>query len=182
MSPTDHEKLRQQLILHEGRRRQPYTCTAGKLSIGVGYNISDRGLEPLRVALAREVTLDGLYKHGLTDAEIDRLLDADIAYVEDRVVRILPQYRKLDPVRQRVVIDFVFNLGPRARGFTKALAALKEAVASKGAERRSRYFAECAFHMMQSLWATQVGDGVGRRYDRAERLADMMRTGEDFVR
>ena len=182
MSPSDREKLRTQLILHEGRRRSPYTCTAGKLSIACGYNITDRGLGPLRTASVRHVTMDALYKHGLTDEEIDRILNADIEYFEGRVRHYFPQYDKLDPIRQRVVVDFAFNLGKRALGFTKAVAALKAALAAKVAERRRLHYSECAFEMLHSLWASQVGDGAGKRFDRADRLAQMMRSGEDYIR
>jgi lysozyme len=37
--------LTKQIVLeHEGERLKPYTCTAGKLTIGVGRNLTDRGI------------------------------------------------------------------------------------------------------------------------------------------
>ena len=185
MTPSDLERLRQQLILHEGKRAFPYRCSSGKLSIGVGYNLDDRGLAPLRTAIARHVTVNDLLAHGLPDAEILRVLDADILYFETKVAGYLGvTWERLDPVRQRVVIDFVFNVGPRgALGFTRAIAALRNAVlVARSDERRRLYFTEAAFELMRSLWFTQVGDGYGKTYDRAERLIDMLLTGKDYVR
>ena len=169
LSPKDRVKLVKQLALHEGRRRYPYRCTAGKLSVGGGYNLDDRGLESLCKAIGRRVTLNDLFKHGLSDAEIDRQINADIVYFEDRVIQFFPEYETLDPIRQRVVVDFAYNLGKRALGFTKAIGALKR-----------KDYTECAFQMMHSLWASQVGDGEGRRFDRADRLCEMMKLGEDY--
>lgn len=128
LSPADYTKLRQQLIVHEGRRRHPYRCTAGKLSIGVGYNIDDRGLGDLCRAISRTVNLNELYSRGLTDTEIDLVLTADILYFESRIAKTFPQYLLLDTVRQRAILDFVFNLGKRALGFTRAIDALKRAI------------------------------------------------------
>lgn len=182
MSPEDYSKLRKQLELHEGRRRFPYRCTAGKLSIGCGYNIDDRGLDDLKKAIAREVTLTELYTVGITDAEIDRILDFDIAHFEARVRFYLPEFDQLDSIRQRVVIDFAFNLGKKALGFHNAIAALKSAVRAKNLGQQKLYFTACAYHMTHSLWATQVGDGAGKRFDRADRLSEMMRTGEDYTK
>ena len=36
--------LKDQLIKHEGLRKKVYTCPAGKLTIGVGRNLEDRGI------------------------------------------------------------------------------------------------------------------------------------------
>ena len=54
--------LRDLLERHEGRRAFPYLDTVGKLTIGVGRNLSDRGL---------------------SEDEIDLLLASDIAIAEE---------------------------------------------------------------------------------------------------
>jgi lysozyme len=79
-----------QLRLHEGERLKPYRCTAGKLTIGVGRNLEDRGI-------SRE--------------ESAMLLANDIANEERELLRALPWVAKLDEVRQRVLLDMSFNLG-----------------------------------------------------------------------
>lgn len=38
------EKAEEQLKRHEGYREKPYRCTAGKLTIGFGRNLSDNGI------------------------------------------------------------------------------------------------------------------------------------------
>ena len=38
------DKLEQLLIDHEGYEKKPYTDTVGKITIGVGWNLSDKGL------------------------------------------------------------------------------------------------------------------------------------------
>ena len=37
-------RIKAQLVRHEGMRLKPYRCTAGKLTIGIGRNLDDRGI------------------------------------------------------------------------------------------------------------------------------------------
>ena len=39
-----HKKLANQLIKHEGLRLTPYRCPAGRLTIGIGRNLEDKGI------------------------------------------------------------------------------------------------------------------------------------------
>ena len=39
-----HGKLAEQLTKHEGLRLKPYHCPAGKLTIGIGRNLEDKGI------------------------------------------------------------------------------------------------------------------------------------------
>jgi lysozyme len=86
----NRDAMIRQLRLHEGERLKPYRCTAGKLTIGVGRNLEDRGI---------------------TADESAMLLANDIAAVEQELQRALPWVAKLDEVRQRVLLDMAFNLG-----------------------------------------------------------------------
>lgn len=160
--PIDLAKMEQQLLLHEGLRLTPYRCTANKLTIGVGYNLDDRGLAELEAAIGRP--FDGT----LTREEALQVLRADIARYEAAVRKHWPHYDALDPVRKRVALDMSFNMGFGALKFRGTIAAV---IAGdwKKAKR----------HMMDSLWADQVGDGPGGQMDRAERLSLMMETGVD---
>lgn len=102
----DREAMVRQLRLHEGERLKPYRCTAGKLTIGVGRNLEDRGI-------SRE--------------ESAMLLANDIANEERELVRALPWVAKLDEVRQRVLLDMSFNLGiVGLLGFKNTLATIQE--------------------------------------------------------
>lgn len=145
----DHDaRLIEQLRLHEGERRQPYRDTVGKLTVGIGRNLDDNGLR-------RD--------------EIEYLLANDIADARRELDRYLPWWRGLDPIRQRVLIDMMFNMGPGGpqRG------GLLSFVNTLSNIRQGRY-AEAADMMLASKWAQQVGR-------RAVRLATMMRTGMDYT-
>jgi len=101
-------------------------------------------------------------ERGLLDDEIDFLLDNDIEVVMNEISVSFDWFFDLSEVRQRVVADMIFNLGlPRFKQFKNMIAALE-----------AGDWAEAANQMMDSKWAKQVGK-------RAERLRDMMETGED---
>jgi lysozyme len=98
--------LERQLIAHEGLRTALYHCTAGKLTIGVGHNIDDRGL---------------------TRDQCLVIFRDDIAEVIGELVVAFPWFERLHPTRQAVLVDMAFNLGlPKLRGFRRALAAMQD--------------------------------------------------------
>ena len=41
---SNKETLIEQLMRHEGFRTKPYRCSAGKLTIGYGRNLDDKGI------------------------------------------------------------------------------------------------------------------------------------------
>ena len=45
MTPEMISKLRVSLVLHEGYRKYPYIDSVGKVTVGIGYNITDRGMD-----------------------------------------------------------------------------------------------------------------------------------------
>jgi lysozyme len=85
-----YERLKNQLVLHEDLRLKPYRCTAGKLTIGVGRNLEDRGISKK----------EALY-----------LLDNDIEEVSAELSRRLPWFSDLNGPRKAVLIDMAINLG-----------------------------------------------------------------------
>ncbi|RJE76979.1 hypothetical protein CWB96_06370 [Pseudoalteromonas citrea] len=96
--------LKAQLICHEGLLCKPYTCTAGKLTIGVGRNLEDRGI---------------------TEQEAEYLLDNDIHSVLSEVANEIPIFNNVSEVRQLVLLNMAFNLGVGGlKKFKKMLAAL----------------------------------------------------------
>lgn len=102
---TDLARLKDELIRDEGLRLKPYQDTVGKLTIGVGRNLEDRGLN----------RAEALY-----------LLDNDIASAQMDLGRVLPEFPTFSDARQRALLNMVFNLG-RARfsGFRKMIAAIR---------------------------------------------------------
>lgn len=104
MTGAARQALVAQLVQHEGLRLKPYTDTVGKLTIGVGRNLSDRGI---------------------TEAEAMAMLDADIDLSVRELTESFGWFAGLDPVRQRVLIDMHVNLGLwRLRRFSLMLAAV----------------------------------------------------------
>ena len=102
---VDRAAMTRQLRLHEGERLKPYRCTAGKLTIGIGRNLDDRGI---------------------TREEAAMLLANDIAAEERELLRALPWVATLDEVRQRVLLDMSFNMGlVGLLGFKRTLATIQ---------------------------------------------------------
>lgn len=102
---VDRNAMVRQLRLHEGERLRPYRCTAGKLTIGVGRNLEDRGI---------------------TAEESAMLLSNDISREERELLAALPWVAKLSEVRQRVLLDMSFNLGLQGLlAFKRTLAAIQ---------------------------------------------------------
>lgn len=115
------------LIKHEGLRLHPYTDTRGKLTIGVGRNLIDNGID-------RD--------------EAMMLLRNDIADIFVSINNKRNEWiRNLGPVRRDVVIMMIFNMGMRGfLGFKLAIKAMK-----------AEDWNEAAMEMLNSRWAGQVG-------------------------
>ncbi|MDY0974985.1 glycoside hydrolase family protein [Massilia sp. CFBP9012] len=97
----DRQKLEAQLVIDEGRRAIAYVDTVGKMTAGVGRNITDRPF---------------------FDDEIALMLKNDIKEVEKDLDRRLSWWRQMSPARQNVLANMCFNLGiNRLLGFEKAL-------------------------------------------------------------
>jgi lysozyme len=98
--------LKAQLSTDEGYRQKPYRDTVGKLTIGVGRNLDDIGVN---------------------DAEISLMLDNDIARAEAAAYRLVPTFEDLSDVRKAVIVNMAFNLGERTLGgFHDTLQAIAE--------------------------------------------------------
>lgn len=180
MTPQDYAALEEQLIAHEGLRLKLYLCTSGRLTWGVGYNVTDRGLIPLQRALGRSVTMEDLRGGRLSREDALTVLRMDIPTFEAQIRERLANFDRLDAVRQRAIIDFVFNLGVvGAAAFKSAIAAGRLALQQSDARLTQACWDACAFHIMNSLWARQVDDGLAGKRGRADRVCHMIRTGVD---
>ncbi len=105
MTSDEHAQLRHQLISEEGLRLFAYTDTVGRLSIGVGRNLTDRGI---------------------SQDEAMYLLDNDIATAGSDLAVHYPWTQGLDAVRRSVLLDLCFNIGiDRLAGFVQMLAAVQ---------------------------------------------------------
>lgn len=89
-------RLTNTLIRHEGYRQFPYKDTVGKLTIAVGRNLDDVGIN---------------------ESEARMLLSNDIQHAIDDIRNRFFWFDSIDDIRQEVVINMVFNLG--IKGFSK---------------------------------------------------------------
>lgn len=153
------EILRAELRRDEGERLKVYRCTAGKRTIGVGRNLDDVGISAAETEKLG-ITKASCIAQGITARQSLVLLANDIERCKVDLDRKLPWWRKLDLVRQRVLINMCFNLGINGLlGFKNTLRFVE-----------AGHYAQAASNMLVSKWAGQVGK-------RANRLADLMRLG-----
>lgn len=103
MNPIMFSKLKQLLILHEGKENYPYTDTVGKITIGVGYNLTDRGLP---------------------DSWIEQQCSEDINYFYLQL-SIFPWFQQLNESRQICLVDMCFMGFKKFLSFKKMLSALE---------------------------------------------------------
>lgn len=101
----NRDLLKADLRRDEAVRLKPYSDTKGKLTIGVGRNLTDRGI---------------------TEAECDAMLEHDIDVVAHELAIALPWAAGLSEPRQRALANMAFNMGvPTLRDFKNMLAALE---------------------------------------------------------
>ena len=91
---------------NEGFRDKPYKCTAGKLTIGYGWNIED-------TPISKEAA-EFILKDQLADATAD-------------MMTIFPDLFDFTDEQRIALVDMRFQLGPGGfRKFKKMIAAIKE--------------------------------------------------------
>jgi len=84
------ETSKEMLIRHEGKRRFPYVDTVGKITIGIGRNLTDRGV---------------------SEAEIQLLFDNDYEIAKMEVAKKLPWTVQIPTDCREVLINMCFNMG-----------------------------------------------------------------------
>lgn len=94
-------KLKQLLVKHEGKETFPYIDTVGKITIGIGYNLSDRGV---------------------SEKWINEQYDTDVNYFYTSLMNDYPWFHHLNEVRQMVLVDMAFMGYKRFQSFKKMLA------------------------------------------------------------
>ena len=135
--------LKTQLLREEGAESCAYQDSLGFWTIGVGRLIDSRK------------------GGGLSNDEIDMLLENDIKKITEQIHKFLPWVSKLNEPRQAVMLQMAFQMGIRGLlGFKRTLGSIEDG-----------QFAEAADEMLQSEWAKQTPE-------RANRLAQQMETGE----
>jgi len=105
MTPEARQRLKGLLSQHESYKQFPYADTTGHLTVGIGRNLSDRGIS----------TTEAFY-----------LLDDDILYFSGKLAHYLNFFLKLSENRQIALVDMCFNLGIQGfLNFTQMILALE---------------------------------------------------------
>jgi lysozyme len=100
----DLTKLTALLLRHEGLRLKPYIDTVGKLTVGVGHNLSDKGISK-SIAMA--------------------MLSEDITDTLNFLNLKFDWFKNLDDVRARAIADLTFDLMGGLLDFHKMLEAIE---------------------------------------------------------
>jgi lysozyme len=95
--------LKHLLVDHEGYENKPYLDTEGNITIGIGYNLSARGL---------------------SDAWINTQYDEDVNYFYDSLDNDYPWFKTLSEARKIALVDMCFMGYRKFKGFKKMLLAL----------------------------------------------------------
>jgi lysozyme len=99
MTQEMSSKLKRSVVNHEDRRNFPYIDTANKITIGIGYNLSDRGMP---------------------DWWIDEQYESDAEYFYNQL-STFPWFSHLNMDRQIVLIDMSFMGIKRLLTFNKMI-------------------------------------------------------------
>lgn len=94
------------IAAEEGYRQFPYRCTAGKLTIGYGFNLDDTGL---------------------SEAESAAILHMRIDELRDKLKSRFPWFAGLAPARQAALLSMAYQMGVLGlMGFTTTMRLLAD--------------------------------------------------------
>jgi len=128
----------ERIKIFEGYSEKPYKCTAGKWTIGYGYNYDDRGF-PSDI-------LNKILLRGFDRAMAEELLARDVASAVASAEGF-PFFDNLNGARQAVIVDMIYQLGLDGfRNFKRMIMALN-----------SEDYERAAAEMMHSKWFSQSG-------------------------
>lgn len=98
-------KLKALLIKHEGYSKYGYIDTVGKITVGIGFNVTDRGMD---------------------DDWIDTRYNKDVDFFLDFLSNKFPWFNTLNGARQCALIDMCFMGAEKFITFKKMLTALEK--------------------------------------------------------
>lgn len=135
----NRDRLKKQLEIDEDRRKRIYTDTVGKISGGIGRNLTDRGF---------------------SDDEIDLMYANDIKIAEKDARALVPGFDQLNDARQEVIMNMSFNLGySRLAAFKKFLAAVNSSDFDEAADemKNSKWYGQIKDRGVRLVTAMRKG-------------------------
>ena len=135
----DRKALIAELMRDEGKRLTPYRDSLGYWTVGVGHLLVGNELS----YFVDPVT--GTVRRKMTEDQCLSTLHSDIGAAERNLSLLVPDWRELDAVRQRALLNLSFNLGSRLATFKGFLGHVSR-----------REWEEAGLHLEKSLWAKQV--------------------------
>jgi len=131
------EALREQLKIDEGVKYEIYKDHLGYPTFGIGHLITENDPE-----------------HGkpngteISEDRVNEIFETDVAKFVSEAKILFPDLDDLPDVAQQVIVNMAFNMGrPRLSKFKNFIAGVND-----------RDWTRAAEEMMDSRWATQVGD------------------------
>ena len=131
------EALREQLKIDEGVKYEIYKDHLGYPTFGIGHLITENDPEHGKP--------DGTK---ISEDRVNEIFETDVAKFVSEAKILFPDLDELPDVAQQVIVNMAFNMGrPRLSKFKNFIAGVND-----------RDWTRAAEEMMDSRWATQVGD------------------------
>ena len=131
------EALREQLKIDEGVKYEIYKDHLGYPTFGIGHLITENDPE--------HGEPDGTK---ISEDRVNEIFETDVAKFVSEAKILFPDLDDLPDVAQQVIVNMAFNMGrPRLSKFKNFIAGVND-----------RDWTRAAEEMMDSRWATQVGD------------------------
>lgn len=147
-------EIKKRLEFHEGFRAEPYFCSEGKRTIGIGRNLEAKPLTEVERFVIKN-------PENITKQEAYFLLENDIKETISLLDNMVRCFSKLDDERRYALIDMGFQMGvPGVCKFKNMLAAMD-----------AGDFERASIECLNSKYARQTPA-------RAERIAKLIKTGE----
>ena len=131
------EALREQLKIDEGVKYEIYKDHLGYPTFGIGHLITENDPEHGKP--------DGTE---ISEDRVNEIFETDVAKFVSEAKILFPDLDELPDVAQQVIVNMAFNMGrPRLSKFKNFIAGVND-----------RDWTRASEEMMDSRWATQVGD------------------------
>ena len=131
------EALREQLKIDEGVKYEIYKDHLGYPTFGIGHLITENDPEHGKP--------DGTE---ISEDRVNEIFETDVAKFVSEAKILFSDLDELPDVAQQVIVNMAFNMGrPRLSKFKNFIAGVND-----------RDWTRAAEEMMDSRWATQVGD------------------------